>query len=178
MNVSRIHPKLIWLGLALAIAIFSRLIPHAPNWTAIGALALWGATFFNRRSLSLVLPLTALILTDLALGFHSTLVWVYAGFLLVTLIGWILPADQGAKNWITGSLIGSLVFFAVSNFGVWMSGELYPKTLDGLVQCFVMALPFFENQLGADLFFNLFFAATHVMVFKTSSKLISETVSR
>lgn len=163
---SRLNPRLVWLLVALTIAIASRLVPHAPNWTAIGALALWGGSFFQKKSLSLVIPLAALFVSDLILGFHSTMVWVYAGFLMVTLLGWVLPAIRGAKYWVPGSLIGSLVFFVVSNFGVWMSGELYPKTMEGLISCFVMALPFLASPLLADIFFNSVFAITYALVVK------------
>lgn len=166
MISTKLNPRILWLIAALSIALLSRLVPHAPNWTAVGALALWGGTFFQKRSWSLVVPLAVLIISDLVLGFHSTMIWVYAGFLLVTLLGWVLPPSLGAKFWVPGSLVGSLVFFIVSNFGVWMSGELYSKTWEGLVGCFVMAVPFLWSAMAADIFFNSIFAITYVLAVK------------
>lgn len=163
---SSVNPSALWLVLALSIAIISRLVPHAPNWTALGALALWAGTFFSKKSWSMIVPLAALFVSDLILGFHSTMVWVYAGFMLVSLVGLAWPAHRGAKYWVPGSLLGSLIFFVVSNFGVWMSGELYPKTLEGLVNCFVMAIPFLWSPIAADLFFNSVFAITYALVVK------------
>lgn len=157
----KLNPKLIWLALALSIAVISRWLPHPPNFTALGALALWGATFFNKKYLSLILPVIALLVSDFFLGFHTQMIWVYAGFLLVTLLGWWIPARQSIVNLIAGSFLGGLIFFIVSNFGVWMIGGMYAPTVEGLLNCYVMAIPFFWAQLAGNFFFNAVFALAY-----------------
>lgn len=149
-----------WFLVAVGLALVSRIVPHAPNWTAVGALALWSGTLLRHKGLSLMLPVLVLFLSDLILGFHPTMAWVYLGFLCVGLMGlWIKP-QQGLKTVLPGSFLGTLIFFVVSNFGVWVSGGLYPMTQEGLIACFVLAIPFVWSQLAADFFFNgLYFAA-------------------
>lgn len=154
------HSIIAWFLVAVGLAIVSRVVPHAPNWTAVGALALWSGTLLRHKGLSLTLPILVLFLSDLVLGFHPTMAWVYLGFLGVGLLGlWIKP-QQGLKNTLPGSFLGTLIFFIVSNFGVWVSGGLYPMTQEGLLTCFVMAIPFVWSQLAADFFFNgIYFGA-------------------
>jgi hypothetical protein len=141
------------LGLIL-VAAFSRLIPHPWNFTAIGAIALFGGSFVPSKKLSLVLPWAALILSDLVLGFHSTMVFVYAAFTLNVLIGWGLRDNQTPVKVTSYALLSSSLFFLITNFGVWAMGGMYPMTTSGLVSSYVAAIPFFDNQIYGDLFFS------------------------
>lgn len=141
------------IGLIL-VAAFSRLIPHPWNFTAIGAIALFGGSFVPSKKLSLVLPLAALILSDLVLGFHSTMVFVYAAFLLNVLLGWGLRDNQTPVKVTSYALLSSSLFFLITNFGVWAMGGMYPMTASGLVNSYVAAIPFFDNQIYGDLFFS------------------------
>lgn len=82
------------------------------------------------------------------------MVWVYGAFLLIAALAlWIQPRLSWGRA-IAGSLAASLLFFVITNFGVWISGELYPRTAEGLSQCYIMALPFLKNQVAGDLFFT------------------------
>lgn len=136
--------------LFVVVCLLTRLAPHPANFTAIGALALWSNRFFPNRIGAFLLPLIALFLSDLVLGFHSTMVWVYGAFALVSVMSlWLDPA-KSALQLLPATLLGSLLFFVVTNFGVWISGELYPMNLNGLKECYVMAIPFFKNQLLGD----------------------------
>ncbi len=133
------------------IAGFSRLIPHPWNFTAIGAMALFAGSQMPNKALAFLAPLLSLLWTDAVLGFHGTVFYVYAAVALITIIGFYA---QGKFTRIAlGSLAGSVLFFTITNLGVWMAGSLYPKTLEGLAQCFAMAVPFFQNQLLGDLFY-------------------------
>src|SRR3989344_1820958 len=105
------------IGLIL-VAAFSRLIPHPWNFTAIGAIALFGGSFVPSKKLSLVLPLASLILSDLVLGFHSTMVFVYAAFSLNVLLGWGLRDNQTPVKVTSYALLSSSLFFLITNFGV------------------------------------------------------------
>ncbi len=142
------------LVLMVLVAAFSRLIPHPWNFTAIGAIALFGGAHFTSRWASLVLPLAALVLSDFVLGLHDVMPFVYLGFLLSVVIGWALREERGAVRVGTYTLAASAIFFIVSNFGVWVMSGFYAMNLQGLIECYVKAIPFLGNQVAGDLFFT------------------------
>ncbi len=139
-------------------AIVIRLLPHPWNVTPLGAMFLFsGATFRSKRD-SLLVPLAAVLLSDYAVihfiyggryAWFSPYTWT--GFLLVGLLGWTLRKKLSAARVVGASLAGSVAFFLVSNFGVWVGWKLYPPTFGGLIDCYVAALPFFRNSLVGDL---------------------------
>jgi len=146
--------------LYVLIAIIMRVIPHPWNVTPIGAMFLFSGATFKRRLDSLLVPLAALIISDYAvihILYGGRFSWInpytWTGFLLVGLIGWILRNRISYTSIIAGSLAGSVVFFLVSNFGVWMGGKLYPMTSSGLAACYIAGLPFFRNTVIGDLVF-------------------------
>lgn len=146
--------QLMTLVLMVLAAAFSRLVPHPWNFTAIGAMALFGGAYFPSKKQSLLIPLAALLLSDLVLGFHATMVFVYIGFAAIVLLGWTLRDHKTVARVGTLSLVTSSVFFLISNFGVWVMEGMYAPTWAGLVQCYVAAIPFFDNQIYGDLFFS------------------------
>lgn len=176
MNANR--PAL-FLGLVV-LAVATRLIDHPWNIAPVGAIALFAGTYVRNRWAAFVLPIAAMIASDVALGvmrgdpsfytFHTLLPVVYACYLISVLLGrgvrrtWQVVDDQ--KNWGTprralfrilplagATLAGSVIFFVVTNFGVWALMQTYPKTWAGLVECFVRALPFFDNTRNGDILF-------------------------
>lgn len=140
------------VGLIL-VAAFSRLIPHPANFTAVAAMALFGGTYLSKKQ-SLMVPMAALLLSDLALGFHNTMIFVYVAFALIVILGWGLKDQKSVFKVATFSLVSSSLFFVISNFGVWLMEGFYAPTWQGLVTCFVAAIPFFQNQLAGDLMFT------------------------
>lgn len=154
---------LLIVGLMI-IAVFSRLIPHPWNFTAVGAVALFGGSHFQSKKLSLFLPLLILFMSDLILGFHTTMVWVYGAFLVTVLIGWNLRVKRSAGLLAGNSLLASSLFFLITNAGVWMTEDMYSKDLSGLISCYVMAAPFFGNQIAGDLFFSVILFASYELL--------------
>jgi len=145
------RPRLYTLMLMVLAAAATRLIPHPPNMTSIAALALFGGSQFDDKRLAILAPLTALFLSDLVLGFYSIMPVVYLSFGLIALIGLGLNSNRHPA-WIAGAAVtSSVLFFTLSNLGVWGIGELYPRTLAGLGECFTAALPFLRNSLIGDL---------------------------
>ena len=140
--------------LMVLAAAFSRLIPHPWNFTAIGAMALFGGAYVPSKRLSLIVPLAALFLSDLVLGFHSTMLFVYVPFIAMTVYAWTLRDNKNMVRLATAALFTSSVFFLVSNFGVWATQGMYAMTWQGLINCYVAAIPFFDNQIMGDLFFT------------------------
>lgn len=155
MKINKSHFALMFAF--IVITLLSRWLPHPPNMTAVGALALLSGALWGRRLWAPLVPLAVLFVSDLILGFHSTFVWVYAAFVLVALMGMAVKPQNGWGRSVMGAGLSSLIFFAISNFGVWMTGGLYPKTGAGLVECYVMALPFLQNQFAGDLIFTAVF---------------------
>ncbi|MBI4346725.1 MAG: hypothetical protein HY553_07705 [Elusimicrobia bacterium] len=137
----------------ILLAAASRLLPHPPNVTPLTAIALLGGASLPAAQ-AFLLPLAALAMSDLFLGFHATIPFVYAGFLATAAIGLRLKADRGAGRIAAACLASSILFFVVSNVGVWLASGLYPRTGAGLSACFTAALPFFRNSLLGDAAFT------------------------
>ena len=148
------HQNLLLIVVLMVVAVFSRLIPHPWNFTAVGAVALFGGSYLSSKKLSLVLPLLVLFVSDLILGFHVTMVYVYGAFLLTVLLGWSLREKRGPLAIAGNSLVASSLFFLITNAGVWFSESMYTKDLSGLMTSYTMAIPFFGNQVAGDLFFS------------------------
>ncbi|MCX6956177.1 MAG: hypothetical protein NTV51_28920 [Verrucomicrobia bacterium] len=136
-------------GMIFAAAA-TRLLPHLPNFTPLGALALFAGAQFADRRLAFGVPLAALLLSDAVLGFHAGMPAVYGCFALIVVLGLGLRTRRSVSTVAGAALTGSLLFFTVTNFAVWAAGELYPRTAAGLVACYVAAVPFFQNTLAGD----------------------------
>src|ERR1043166_9243830 len=131
------------IGMIIAAAV-SRLLPHPPNLTPIAAVALFGgATFADKRAAFLV-PLAALCLTDFWFGFSLLTPVVYGSFALIVCLGFWLHGRRSAGRIVAAALWGSILFFVLTNLGVWALTPLYPKTLSGLSECYIAAVPFFR----------------------------------
>jgi hypothetical protein len=152
-------------------AILLRLLPHPWNITPLGAMFLFSGATFRSKTQSLAVPLAALLLSDYAVihfvysgnyGWFSPYTW--GGFVIAGLIGWMLrPKITWARVAIT-SISGSVAFFIISNFGVWVAGKLYPVSISGLTECYVAALPFFRNSILGDLAYTaLMFGSYHLL---------------
>ncbi|HUN64566.1 MAG TPA: DUF6580 family putative transport protein [Bacteroidota bacterium] len=136
----------------ILLAAFSRLIPHPANFTPITAIALFSAAYLGRR-IALIIPVAALLLSDYVIGFYGGMFWVYGSFLAIAAIGFLLRNGRSVPRILGATLSGSVLFFVVTNFGVWYSDRLYPRTGAGLAACYAAGIPFFRNTLAGDLFF-------------------------
>ncbi len=130
------------------LAVWFRLIPHPPNVAPITALALFSGASFRNKWFSIMFPLIAMVLSDIVLGFSTISLWVYSAFILITMFAWLVKE----LRW-TSVLISSLIFFIVSNFGVWVLS--YPHTIEGLITCYTMAIPFFGYSILGDMAWSL-----------------------
>jgi len=157
---------LIIIGL-IVLAAGSRLLPHPPNFVPVGAMALFGAASLPKKWLAIAVPLIAFYLSDLIINnvvygqyyeglYFGISPWVYGALVMMILLGMGVLRNS-AFSWlkIGGTAIGAtLVFFAVTNFGVWAGGLMYPKTAAGLIAAFAAGLPFLLNSLLANLLFS------------------------
>ena len=165
MNKTRF---LVLAGLILAAAM-SRLAPHPANFAPIAAMALFGGACFRDKSWGFAVPLTAMILSDLAIDLHwinlpwrtyptdNALLWgkvfVYGAFALSVCLGFWLKNRRTLVPIAVATLAGSLVFFLLTNFGAWVFDPQYAKTFSGLMQCYEAGLPFWRHSLSGDAFY-------------------------
>ncbi|MCI0533684.1 MAG: hypothetical protein L0Z50_00500 [Verrucomicrobiales bacterium] len=140
-------------GMVLAAAVV-RILPHPWNFTPIGAMALFGGAQFASKRVAFLLPLAALFLGDLVLGFHQMMPFVYGCFAFTVGLGFWVRQNRSAVRMVIASLTSSVVFFLVTNFSVWAVFDTYPKNATGLIECYVAGLPFFRNGLLGDLFYS------------------------
>ncbi len=139
--------------LLVVIGICWRLIPHFPNFAPIGAIALTAGTLLSKRH-ALLLVLAVMLITDSIIGFYSGFVWTWLGLALIIPIGHGVKKLPFTSKTMVGALGASIVFFIVSNFGVWLTSGMYAPTVAGLINCYVMAIPFFGNTLVSDFLFS------------------------
>ena len=150
-----------------------RLLPHPMNFTPLAAMALFGGTYLKDKKMAFLLPVSALFLSDMILeiingtGFHSTMLFVYGSMALVTMLGFFLRGREQRATIMVASLSGSILFFFLTNFGVWLTQNIYPMTMEGLSACYVAAIPFFKGTVMGDLFYNLVFFAGFAVARKT-----------
>jgi len=148
------HTRLAAILTAILLAAALRLVPHWPNFTPIGAMALFGGAYFGSRALAFAAPIGALLLSDAVIGFHAGMPWVYGSVAMIVLIGWALGRRITPLSVAAAALASSVLFFAVTNFGTWLVSGMYPLNLAGLAACYVAAIPFFQNTFAGDLVFS------------------------
>ena len=147
--------RLTVIFVAILAAAALRLVPHPPNFTPIGSMALFSGAYFGRRgAIALVAPLAALLVSDLVLGFYHGMATVYFSTALVVLIGWLTLKRVSPVRVIGAAITSSVLFFVLTNFGMWLSSGFYPHTWAGFEACYVVAIPFFQNTIAGDLFFS------------------------
>jgi hypothetical protein len=154
------NPRFLTLATMVMAAAAARLVPHWPNFTPVGAMALFGGAYFASRRAALAVPLTALLLSDLALTGQfgwTSFRWslpVYACFALTVGLGMLLSKRRTVLSVSVASLTASCLFFVVTNFAVWAGSEYYSQTWAGLAECYVAGSPFLVNTTLGDFFYS------------------------
>ena len=173
------------IGIILLAAI-SRLLPHPPNFSPVEAVALFGGAYFARRSVAIWVPLVAMFVSDLALGLINggsySEYFLSAGFGLVylciavsTVLGFGLRGRVSAGRVLGYSLLGSVLFFLVTNFGAWLGSPIYPPTGAGLLAAYVAGIPFFQNTLLGTLFYSTLMFGTFAALRRHNPELALQT---
>jgi hypothetical protein len=141
----------------VALAVLSRLVSHQWNFTMMGAVALFAGAFLTRKLFAAATVILSLLISDYFIGFHNQMLVVYGSFLAMAFAGSFLNLSSSRLKVLSTSFIGSILFFVLTNLAVWLENSMYPQTLNGLVDCYVMGIPFFRNQFVSDLFFTSVF---------------------
>jgi hypothetical protein len=159
----KMHLRFGVLVLMIVLAAFSRVIPHMPNFSPLGAIGLFGAAHFSKKWQAFLIPIAATWLSDLFINnviygqYYPEFTWFYEGFywqhssyLLITLAGFIILKQVTPMRVLAGALCSSFIFFLVTSVSCWPE---YPQTFKGLMQCYVAGLPYFKGTLLGDLFY-------------------------
>jgi len=184
----QMNKKTIAIIAIIIVAALTRLIPHPMNFAPLGAMALFGSAYLGRKGVGLLVTMLAWMASDLILNnlvystggftlFTDGAIFIYASIVLIYLLGTKLFSKVTITRMLVGSLSASLIFFIVSNFGVWAGGLMYPMSFDGLIASYAAAIPFFQNTITGDLVYSVALFIDYEKIFKaqlTAKKIESE----
>lgn len=154
METHKIKTATLIALLLIVVGISMRLIPHAPNFVPVGAIALFSGAMLGWRTAAW-LPLLIMMASDLIIGFYPGILFTWTGFILVAMFGALFRQASFTKRVTFGALGSGLIFFIVSNFGTWIASGMYSPTFAGLLECYYMALPFLRTSLLADATYSI-----------------------
>lgn len=157
--------RILFIFFCIVTIGFTRLLPHPDNVTPVAAMALFGGAIFSNRFIAVIVPLAAMLVSDLFIGFHNTMWSVYLSFGLSVLLGMALQNNRSIATTAAASIASSIIFFLITNFAVWYSDVFYPQNFAGLMTSYGAGLPFFRNSVFGDLFFTaVLFGGYHLAV--------------
>lgn len=168
-----------FIGIAVLVTFGARLLPHSPNFTPVGALALFAGVYLARKHwLGLLLPLLVMFASDLVIGFYdkTLMVVVYISFLGYSIIGMLAAKKFNPATVFLGSIGGAVLFYLTTNFAVWALSSSYPHTFQGLMMCYTLALPFFRSTILGDIFFTGVFFGAYELAKAYASRFFKEKV--
>lgn len=167
MNSNKINIRLAALISIIFLAAFSRLIPHMPNFSPLGAIGLFGTAYFTKKWQAILIPIAATWLSDLFINnviyvsYYPKFTWLYEGFywqygsyLLITLAGLLIFKKVNPLRIIFGALTSTTIFFLISNLGCFANNPTYPQNFGGLMTCYVAGIPFLKGTGMGDLFYS------------------------
>jgi hypothetical protein len=177
-NNSTMKPRLLTLTAVVLFAALWRLIPHPWNLTPVTAMALFAGAHFSSRRTAYLLPVAAILLSNLLLGsFYATLPFVLISFVIAVSLGTLLRQRRDVLSIGSATLASSVIFFVLTNAAHWLLAPDYPKTTAGFFACFSAAVPFFRNTLLGDLFFTAVFFGGFALLERRFSSLRDPAVS-
>ena len=176
-TISNNSKLLLAIGLIVAAVIF-RIIPHPFNMTPLIAIVLFAGAKFENKKLAFIIPMLTLFLSDVIISYmnnypllHSTILFTYGTVWLIVLLGTVLKGKFNIGKTAGITLLASLLFFVISNFGVWLFSNMYTLNLEGLINCYVMAIPFNKFSWAGDLIFSFALFGIYEIV---SNRILAE----
>lgn len=179
MEKQKLNLRFGFLAAFILVAAFSRIIPHMPNFSPLGAIGLFGAAYFTKKWQAFLVPIMATWLSDLFINnviyaqyypqftwFYQGFYWQYDSYLLITLAGIFIFRKVNAQRVFGGALVSTAIFFLVSNFGVWASGTMYPMNFEGLMTCYAAGIPFLKGTMLGDLVYSAVLFGTFALAQK------------
>ena len=179
-----------WVLVAMIVAAaMSRLLPHPPNFSPVEAIALFGGAYFASRAWAVLVPLAAMLISDVVLAalnggsysfanyFASTSFWVVYGCIAVSaVLGFGLRGKVGGAKVLGYSLLGSVLFFLATNFGAWLGSTMYPQNGAGLVAAYAAGIPFFQWTVLGTLFYSALLFGGFALLRRQLPMLRAQTV--
>jgi len=150
----------------ILIGVSLRLLPHPPNFAPIAAIALFGGVYLSRK-IAFILPMAVMVISDIFLGGYyeiGLMIVIYGCFLFFVILGFWLKKHKKWYNIGGSAILSAIIFFVVTNFAVWAFTPWYAKTLAGLFQCYLMAIPFFKNTLLGNVFYVTVFFGVYELI--------------
>lgn len=144
----------------LIVILCFRLLPHPANVTPIISIGLFLSVIFEKQVAGICVFMGAMLISDLSLGLHTTMIFTYSALLLIALLGQWIKGVVSACLW---SFVAATLFFVLSNFGVWLTSGMYPLSWDGMVSCYIYAIPFFINSLLATTGFSVMLSLVYAL---------------
>ena len=171
-NLMSLSKKLIFPISLILILSFSRLIPHPWNFSPILAVGIFSGFYFRKFFLASIIVILAMFIGDVFLGFHNTMFFTYISLLAAVALG-LLISKFNFLQIIAAGLTSSICFFIITNFGSWLTLEMYEKNLSGLVQSYILAIPFFHNTVLSTLLYLIVIK----LLFENAPRKIREELS-
>lgn len=166
-----INARFLAISGLILLAALSRLFPHPPNFSPLTAIALFAGAYLADKRLAFAVPVLAMLISDLFLGFHETMLTVYFAFACIVGIGFLLRTNVGILRLLTASIGSAVIFFIITNFGVWLFSGMYELSVAGLALCFEMAVPFFRSTLESSLIYSAVMFGSFALAVKYLPKL-------
>lgn len=167
MTEQKINLRFSVLTALILICAFSRIIPHMPNFSPLGAIGLFGAAYFTKKWQAFLIPIAATWFSDLFINniiygqyyteftwFYEGFYWQYGSYLIITLVSVFILNKINTKRMVLGALTSTAIFFLISNFGCWIGSKTYPQNISGLITCYAAGIPFLKGTLLGDLFYS------------------------
>lgn len=160
--------NILLIAIISSIALAARFIPHVPNFSPLASVMLFTGVYGQSKKY-IILPLIALLISDLFLGFYKLeiMLAVYGSLTLAGLIGFWLKKHKNILNTSSSTLASALLFFLISNFAVWYFGSWYSHDLTGLALCYNLAVPFFKSTLISNILYSTLLFGTYEIVTQT-----------
>ena len=159
----------------IIIGILLRFIPHTANFTPVAAIAIFAGVYLNKKQ-AFIVPFLLMVLSDIFLGMHNVVLFTWGSFILVTCLGILAKNHKTFKVIASTSVVSSVLFYLITNFGVWVMGW-YPQTAKGLLDCYILGLPFLRTFTVATLVYTVvFFGAYEIIARKVRDTKLAKVL--
>jgi len=156
------------IGLII-IGVLTRFIPHVPNFSPLVGIALFSGAYLKGKY-SYLIPIGIYVISDMVIGLHGIVLFTWGSMALIYYLACRLKNNKTLGKIAVYTLFSSVIFFIVTNFGVWLQGW-YSYTAAGLLKCYIAALPFFRTSLLADFIYVAVLFGTYEYILRKSKSL-------